>query len=325
VVSAVILGVGVAAAVNRRHEVVQAAHRINRLQPGWLLVALVCEAVSMLVFAELQRRLLREGGVHIGRAAMLGISLAANALALSVPGGPAVSTGWSFAELRRRGAERVLAGWAVLMAGALSSFALFLTLAIGSWVAGSHGPVATLRGLAVGLAAIPVAAVAVIVVRDRRPGFRRWLQQRADHRWLEPAKKLWEQIRSIRPSPRGWVAASTMAALNWMADAGCLAAAIYAIGGGVPWRGILVAYGLGQLAAVLPFTPGGLAVVEASLTAVLIAYGMPAGTAIAAVLVYRIISFWTVVPVGWICYGFLTVAARESHHPWTTTEVHAPI
>ena len=34
----------------------------------------------------------------------------------------------------------------------------------------------------------------------------------------------------------------------------------------VPWRGILLAYGAGQLAVNLPVTPGGLGVVEGSLT-----------------------------------------------------------
>ncbi|MHB8467671.1 MAG: lysylphosphatidylglycerol synthase domain-containing protein, partial [Acidimicrobiales bacterium] len=94
-------------------------------------------------------------------------------------------------------------------------------------------------------------------------------------------------------------------------------------GAGVPWRGILVAYGLGQLAAVLPFTPGGLAVVEASLTAVLIAYGMSAGGAIAGVLVYRVISFWAVVPIGWICYGLLSLAGRDAEPVWSSPNAHA--
>jgi uncharacterized protein (TIRG00374 family) len=139
-------------------------------------------------------------------------------------------------------------------------------------------------------------------------------------------RRLLAQIRLVRPSPAGWAVAGAMAALNWVADAGCLAASIYAVGAGVPWRGILIAYGLGQLAAVLPFTPGGLAVVEASLTAVLVAFGLPPGSAIAAVLVYRVISFWLVVPIGWIAYAFVTFHGGErASHPWQRGEAHAQI
>jgi len=37
------------------------------------------------------------------------------------------------------------------------------------------------------------------------------------------------------------------------------------------WKGLLLAYGAGQLAADLPITPGGLGVVEGSLTIALVA------------------------------------------------------
>ncbi|MBV9311067.1 MAG: flippase-like domain-containing protein, partial [Solirubrobacterales bacterium] len=40
-------------------------------------------------------------------------------------------------------------------------------------------------------------------------------------------------------------------------------------------------------------------VVEGTLSLMLIACHMPAATAIAAVVLYRIISFWLLVPIGW--------------------------
>jgi uncharacterized membrane protein YbhN (UPF0104 family) len=321
--SVLILGLGVVGAINKRQQLVQAIHRIGAIRADWLLVALALEAVSLFAFAELQRVLLREGGVDVPRGAMVGIVLAANSLAKTVPLGAAVSTGWSYAQLRHRGVERVLAGWAVLMAGALSSFALFVALAVGSWVAGSDGPVASLRGLALALAAIPVAAAVLLYLRDRKPSVRAWITRQAARPHLQKGRHLGEQIRLVRPSSRGWAQASAMASLNWAADAGCLAAAIYAVGAGVPWRAILVAYGLGQLLAVLPITPGGLAVVEAGLTAILVAYGMSAGSAIASVLLYRMVSFWVVVPIGWIAYGILTAQSRETSDRWDTNQAHA--
>ncbi len=47
-------------------------------------------------------------------------------------------------------------------------------------------------------------------------------------------------------------------------------------------------YGLTQLAAALPIMPGGIGVVEGTLPVLLIAYHMPAATAIAAVMLHRI-------------------------------------
>ena len=51
----------------------------------------------------------------------------------------------------------------------------------------------------------------------------------------------------------------------WIGDLACLTVSFLAVGAGVPWRGLLLAYGAGQLAANLPITPGGLGVVEGSI------------------------------------------------------------
>jgi len=44
----------------------------------------------------------------------------------------------------------------------------------------------------------------------------------------------------------------------------------------------------------------------------LVAYGMPASTAVAAVLLYRIISFWILVPIGWAAWGALMLEERRA-------------
>jgi hypothetical protein len=50
----------------------------------------------------------------------------------------------------------VLVGWVVVVAGVLSSFALFVVPATGTMLAGTKGPAAPLRGLAVVLTSIRV-------------------------------------------------------------------------------------------------------------------------------------------------------------------------
>jgi uncharacterized protein (TIRG00374 family) len=90
-----------------------------------------------------------------------------------------------------------------------------------------------------------------------------------------------------------------MALGNWLWDCAALVCAFLAVGSGVPWRGLLLAYGAAQLASNLPITPGGLGVVEGSLTVALVAYGGAHSATVAAVLLYRIISFWLLLPLGW--------------------------
>ena len=90
--------------------------------------------------------------------------------------------------------------------------------------------------------------------------------------------------------------------LSWLADLAVLALAFVALGERPPWAGLVLAYCLGQAASALPFTPGGLAVVEGGLTATLVAFGgCPAGT-LTAVLLYRLISHWAVVPAGGLAW-----------------------
>src|SRR5205085_11208303 len=151
----VVLVVAVVAAASRSHDLAGAGHSLIHVRWAYLLVALGLEAASMVVFARIQQRLLRAGNVDVGLGPMTAITLAANALALTLPGGVAWGATWVFRRLRRHGADRLLAGWVVLVAGALGSFALFLVVAAGIEIAGARGPVAHLRAGAATLAAIP--------------------------------------------------------------------------------------------------------------------------------------------------------------------------
>ena len=99
---------------------------------------------------------------------------------------------------------------------------------------------------------------------------------------------------------------------NWVLDCGCLSLSFLALGVGVPWKGLLLAYGAGQLAANLPITPGGLGVVEGSLTIALVAFGGQKVSTVAVVLLYRILSFWIELPVGWGTWAALAWTDRRT-------------
>ncbi len=333
---ALIVG-GIVAAYGRRHEIHQAVDRIGNPAWGWLLCACVTQASSMVAFARLQRWLLRTGGIRVRLRDMVEIALAGNAMSTSLPGGAAWAAGWVWGQLRRRQVDRVLAGWVVLVAGAVASFALFLLVVVGAFIAGSHGPVAPLRWVGVALLGVGVLAAGAVtaVVRSDRLG-RRWRQlvaasgssgpsvhRRADT-VVRGADRFTHQVRVVTPTPLAWLEALGLALYNWVADLLTLVFVIFTVHGHVPWRGIVVAYALTQIAASIPITPGGLAVVEASLTALLTAYGMPAAEAITVVLLYRLVSFWALVPIGWASWGYLEAVQRSRsqpvghrrHHPW---------
>ncbi|MHB1924822.1 MAG: lysylphosphatidylglycerol synthase transmembrane domain-containing protein [Acidimicrobiales bacterium] len=328
VVAVVLLGVAGYETYLRRTEVSQALDMYDRLRLSYLALAIVLEAGSMVVFARLQRWLLQAGGVQIGLGEMVEITLAGNALGTSLPGGAAWAATWAFGQLRRRGADRVLAGWVILVAGALASFALFVLVAVGAWVAGNQGPVAHLRWLAAALAAIPVVVGAGFLGAGRTGAVRRsiasiWAWARDHLPGAAPAGRVvgnvHQSLQTVKPGPVGWLEVFGLALANWVDDAACLVACTLALHVHVPWRGLLVIYALTQISASLPITPGGLGVVEGSMAALLVAYGTPGSQALAVVLLYRIVSFWGLVPIGWGTWFWLEAGqrfGRRHTHPW---------
>ena len=88
----------------------------------------------------------------------------------------------------------------------------------------------------------------------------------------------------------------------WLVDMLCLYVTFlafgYRLGLGYLVVGYVVAYAIGTLAP----TPGGLGAVEGLLIALFAGFGVPAATAVAVVLVYRLINFWLPIPPGFVAY-----------------------
>ncbi len=70
----------------------------------------------------------------------------------------------------------------------------------------------------------------------------------------------------------------------------------------VSWEEALAAFAFVRLLSALPITPGGLGVVELGMTATLVAAGGNEARVVAAVLVYRLLTFVLPIPVGAISY-----------------------
>ena len=83
---------------------------------------------------------------------------------------------------------------------------------------------------------------------------------------------------------------------------------------------MLLAYGAAQLAINLPITPGGLGVVEGSLTIALVAYGGNKPATVAVVVLYRLISFWGLLALGWVSWAALAVDGRRARAREATAE-----
>ncbi|NTW43990.1 MAG: flippase-like domain-containing protein, partial [Anaerolineaceae bacterium] len=80
----------------------------------------------------------------------------------------------------------------------------------------------------------------------------------------------------------------------------------YAAGHPVSILEVLSGYGLPLLMGKAAFIlPGGLGIVETTMTAIFRGYGVPGSTAFAVVLVYRFLSFWFTAVMGYLLVFFL--------------------
>lgn len=131
-------------------------------------------------------------------------------------------------------------------------------------------------------------------------------------RHLKSAEESTRQMEGFRPSVRLWLACFGAATLNWALDGVVLVMGLLTVGVPVPWRGVLLCYAAAQLLVELPVTPGGLGLVEGGLVEVLTRFHVSVSGATAATLVYRLVSYWLLLLVGWCAVLWLTLRNRRA-------------
>ena len=99
-------------------------------------------------------------------------------------------------------------------------------------------------------------------------------------------------VLAVAVLDRKWRQAVLLTAGRLGFDFGCLLAALRATGADPRPSLVLLAYAAANIVALLPFTPGGLGLVEASLSGLLILAGVRPGSAFLATLAYRVASYW---------------------------------
>jgi uncharacterized protein (TIRG00374 family) len=100
----------------------------------------------------------------------------------------------------------------------------------------------------------------------------------------------------------------------WAFDNAVLWAAFKSFGYSPPITVILMAYLIGQLGGLLPI-PGGIGGIDGGLFGALIVFGVPAATAAAAVLAYRVILFWLPLIIGSVAFISLRRGLNDPDRP----------
>jgi uncharacterized protein (TIRG00374 family) len=300
-------------------EVLASWPRLSTLNPWWLFAAIGAEVAHFVCTFALQRLALRTKAWF----PVVTSQLAGNAITLIMPGGAAVGAAVQFRMLAASGmdtSETVggLAGFSLLGVGGLLALPVFVLPVI---LLGAPTDRGLQHAALLGAAGFVVfAAFGAVVLAYDAP--LRWAG-RAGQRvanWVRrkrpPVEGLDETLLSQRDDIRAalgrqWWQALLLSAGRLAFDYLCLLMALRATGSRPRPSLILVAYAVAGIIAMIPVTPGGLGLVEASLTGLLVLAEVDSSQAVLATLTYRIASYWVPLCAGPIAYGLFRIQRKR--------------
>ena len=174
---------------------------------------------------------------------------------------------------------------------------IFFSVAAGASADLSHFvPKLTLVYLIIGLALGAVGAFLFV------PKLRNWLDTAVRPKINEVGGELIELVRD----PKRFAIIVLGCAGTTLGAALALWASVEAFGGGTTFVTVTVVTMVGGTLAAAAPTPGGVGAVEAALIGGLAAFGVPTAVAVPSVLLYRVLTVWLPVFVGWPIMRWLT-------------------
>jgi uncharacterized membrane protein YbhN (UPF0104 family) len=328
-------------------ELLTAADTLTSVRVGWVVVAVLLEVLSCAARGGAAAVVLRRGGGRVGPVTLGAATLAGDAAAYCLPFGFAASGVVMVGVLRRRQVGAAVAGWMFAVSSVFYVGAVTVLTIVAVQIAGDDDPIPGLQvvsGALLGVLALVGSGYALLrrpAVRcglaralpgvrlvfrrrcslgsDGRSGRRRFggllLAARsrigANVSTLRGGLSAWAlQLRTVRLTPAAGLAAFALMIVSWLTDVAVLALAFPALSSTPPWTGLLLAYCAGQIAASVPVTPGGIGVVEGSITLALVAFGGAESITLAAVLLYRLIAYWGCIPAGGLAWLALRATSR---------------
>ncbi len=298
-----------------------AVDQLSEVKPGLLVLGLVLELLALFCYSLMTRAALGPVGHHMTALHLFRIQLSTRALSSLVPGGSAAGSALGYRMMVASGVPGPDAGFALATAGLASAVVLNFILWAGLVVSIPLRGVNPVYGTAA-IAGIILMGIAVAIIFGLIEG-----QERSEKILRSVARRLrlnedraGEAVRHIGGRMQELAADRALlrrlvfwASANWLIDAAALWVFLRAFGGSVPLDGLIVAFGLANVLAAIPITPGGLGIVEGTYVPVLVGFGLPRATAVVGVVSYRIAQYWLPILIGGVCYLSLRIG------PWAIT------
>ena len=285
----------------------------------WFIPAVLAEGVHFACTFSLQRIALRTKAWF----AVITAQLSGNAISLIVPGGAAAGAAVQFRMLGTAGMDPTesvsgLTAFSFLGIGGLLALPVFVlpVVIFGAPVASGLSDAAWIGAIgfvlftAFGAVIMATDGPLLWVGRAAQAVRNRVLKKRPRLEGLP--ERLIEQRNVIRTVlGQQWWQATLLSVGRLLFDYLCLLFCVRAVGADPRPALILLAYAVAGVIGLLPITPGGIGVVEASLAGFLALAGLDGAQAVLATLAYRLASYWLPMLAGPVAYAAFRYRYRD--------------
>jgi uncharacterized protein (TIRG00374 family) len=182
-----------------------------------------------------------------------------------------------------------------------------------------------IRGVNPGYATAAIAGIVLMLVasgivfglmegQGRAERILRWVARRlrlSEDRTAAGVRHIGARLEDLAGDRRllgrvlGWAAA------NWILDAAALWVFLRAFGASTDVDALIVAFGLVNVLAVIPITPGGLGIIDGGLPIALVGFGLASSVAVLGTATYRLAQYFFPIVLGGVLYATLRVG------PWS--------
>jgi uncharacterized protein (TIRG00374 family) len=306
-------------AVGLLPDLINAADELRRINPFLIVLGFGLQLLALFFYSLLTKAALGDASDKVSTMRMFRIQLSTRALTNVVPGGNAAGSALGYRLLTLSGIKGPDAGFALATAGIGSAVVLNLVFWLGLVVSVPRRGVNPYYGGAalMGIIVIGIAAFLVIGIMEgqkRAESVARWAatKLRTDpDRMAAAIRQIGSRLEDLVNDRALLKRVVIFALLNWLVDAASLWVFLRAFGGSLDIDALIVSFGLANLLAAVPITPGGLGYVDLAYLSTLVGFGLSNSNARLGIASYRLAQFFFPILIGGLSYLSLRVG------PWS--------
>jgi uncharacterized protein (TIRG00374 family) len=319
ILAVVVIGALGLLAYQSRHEVLAALALLRGARPVWLAAALLLVIAGFVCAGQIYGRVLAALGHRASVLWLSGTALVAILINQALPGGSVAAYAFLVASLRRRGFP--VASVAMVAGTELLSWNGAVLIAFGYgliYLIATHG--LTGASVSYGAAGLALLITVTLLYAGSRPDatLHRWglrlkgiVNRVFGPIWTQPqvvqvVDEIVASRRMLLEQPGRMAVLVVLQLLVFACHSMALLAILTGLGVAVSAPVVGAAYGLALIVSTFVVLPGGGGAVETALAVALGVQGVPTEAAIGAAIVFRLLSFWLLLPFGVVLSRRLT-------------------